>query len=81
MFHSHMLICFPIGFWIFMLLQKGRILFTFIRWEIMACCDSFHQSVYHRSSEFTGKSHLKQEKVTQKKIHQDFTGEILLKLS
>lgn len=47
----------------------------------MACCDSFHQSVYHRSSEFTGKSHLKQEKVTQKKIHQDFTGEILLKLS
>lgn len=28
MFHSHMLACFCIGFWIFMLLQKGRILYT-----------------------------------------------------
>lgn len=66
MFQSHVLTCFPFGFLIFVLLEKGRTLFTFICWELWPVVILFTSLCSTGPLNPLDRSHLKQEKVTQK---------------
>lgn len=81
MFRSHVLTCFPFGFLIFVLLQKGRTLFTFICWEIWPVVILFTSPCSTSPLNPLDRSRLKQEKVTQKNINQNLTVKMLVKLS